>query len=72
MHIEMGDDGRYSATRIGTVTFQRESGKPFLLKYLMHVAMLLSVAMFATRHSEIGIQKQYDSTYTSVGPQVMQ
>ena len=23
MHIEMGDDGRYSATRIGTVTFQR-------------------------------------------------
>ena len=24
MHIEMGDDGRYSATRIGTVTFQRQ------------------------------------------------
>ena len=37
MHIEMGDDGRYSATRIGTITFERESGKPFLLKYVMHV-----------------------------------
>jgi hypothetical protein len=24
MHIEMGDDGRYSATGIGTITFQRE------------------------------------------------
>jgi hypothetical protein len=24
MHIEMGDDGRYNATGIGTITFQRE------------------------------------------------
>ena len=30
MHIEMGDDGRYSATGIGTTTFERESSKPFL------------------------------------------
>ena len=37
MHIEMGDDGWYSAIGIGTVTFQRKSGKPFLLKYVMHV-----------------------------------
>ena len=33
----MGDDGRYSATGIGTITFQRESGKPFQLKDVMHV-----------------------------------
>ena len=32
MHIEMGDDGRYSATNIGTITFQRASGKIFQLK----------------------------------------
>ena len=32
MHIEMGDDGRYSATGIGTITFEREFGNPFLLK----------------------------------------
>ena len=40
MHIEMGDDGRYSATHIGTATFQRQSSKPFLLKYVMHVPTL--------------------------------
>jgi hypothetical protein len=27
MHIEMGDDGRYIETGIGTITFHRESGK---------------------------------------------
>ena len=37
MHIEMGDDERYSATGIGTVTFQRKSGKPLFLKDVMHV-----------------------------------
>ena len=37
MHIEMGDDGRYNATGIGTITFERESGNPFLLKNVMHV-----------------------------------
>ena len=42
MHIEMGDDGWYSATRIGTITFKRQSSKPFQLKYVMHVdAMML-------------------------------
>ena len=40
MHIEMGDDGRYSTTEIGTITFQRESGKPLILKYVMHVPSL--------------------------------
>jgi hypothetical protein len=49
MHIEMGDYGRYSATGIGTITFQRESGKPFQLKNVMHVPglkkNLVSVAM---------------------------
>ena len=29
MHIEMGYDGWYSATGIGTITFQRQPGKPF-------------------------------------------
>ena len=49
MHIEMGDDGRYSATDIGTITFERELGKPIMLKYVMHVLglkkNLISVAM---------------------------
>jgi hypothetical protein len=49
MNIEMGDDGQYSETGIGTITFQRESGKPFQLKYVMHVPSLkknlVSIAM---------------------------
>ena len=45
----MGDDGRYSVTGIGTISFERESGKPFVLKEVMHVPglkkNLISVAM---------------------------
>ena len=53
MHIEMGEDGRYSATAIGTITFERDSGKPFQLKYVMHVPglkkNLVSIAMLEDR-----------------------
>jgi hypothetical protein len=57
MHIEMGDDGKYSATGIGTITFQRESGKPFQLKNVMHVPglkkNLVSVAMLEDRGYDV-------------------
>jgi hypothetical protein len=57
MHIEMGDDGRYSAIGIGTITFQRESGKPFQLKNVMHVLglkkNLVSVAMLEDRGYDV-------------------
>ena len=58
MHIEMGDDGRYSATGIGTITkFERESGKPFMLKYFMHVLglkkKLASVAMLEEKGHDV-------------------
>ena len=60
MHIEMGEDGRYSATNIGTTTFERESGKPFLLKDVMHVPglkkNLVSVAMLE--------DKGYDAVFS--------
>ena len=57
MHIEMGDDRQYSATRIGTITFQRDSGKPFQLKDVMHVPglkkNLVSVTMLEDRGYDI-------------------
>ena len=57
MHIEMGDDGWYSATSIGTITFERESGNPFLLKNVMHVPglkkNLVSVAMLEDRGYDV-------------------
>jgi hypothetical protein len=53
MHIDMGDDVKYSAIGIGTITFQRESCKPFQLKKFMHVPSLkknlVSVAMLEDR-----------------------
>jgi hypothetical protein len=57
MHIEMGDNGRYNATGIGTITFQRESGKPFQLKNVMHVPglkkNLVLVAMLEGRGYDV-------------------
>ena len=57
MHIELGDDGRYSVTVIGTITFQKESGKLFHLKYVMHVPglkkKLVSVAMLEDRGYDV-------------------
>ena len=57
VHIEMGDDGRYSATSIGTISFERESSKPFVLKEVMHVPglkkNLISVAMLEDKGYDV-------------------
>jgi hypothetical protein len=57
IHIDMGDDGRYSAIDIGTITFQRDLGKPFQLKYVMHVPglrkNLVSVAMLEDKGYDV-------------------
>ena len=57
LHIEMSDDKRYSTIRIGTVTFQRQLGKPFLLKYVMHVPSLkknlVSITMLEDRGYDV-------------------
>ena len=57
MHIEMGDDGRYGATGIGTISFQRESGKPFVLRDVIHVPglkkNLISVAMLEDKGYDV-------------------
>ena len=57
MHIEMGDDRQYNATRIGTITFYRQLGKPFQLKDVMHVPSLkknlVSVAMLEYRGYDV-------------------
>ena len=57
MHIKMGDDRRYSATGIGTTNFHRQLGKPFLLKYVIHVPglnkNLVSVAKLEGRGYDV-------------------
>ena len=37
MHIEMGDDGKYSVSGVGTVAFQREHGAPITLTNVKYV-----------------------------------
>ena len=57
IHIEMGDDVWYNATRIGTINFERELGKTFQLKDVMHVPglkkKLVSVAMLEDRGYDV-------------------
>jgi hypothetical protein len=57
MHTDMGGDRRYSATSIGNITFQSESGKPFQLKDVMHVPglkkNLVSVTMLEDRGYDV-------------------
>ena len=57
VHIEMGNDGRYSATGIGTISFERESGKPFILKEVKHVSRLnknlISVVMLEDKGYDV-------------------
>ena len=54
MHIEMSDDERYSATGIGTITFQRELGKPLQLKDVMHVPSLKKNLVIVTMFEDKG------------------
>ena len=62
MHIEMGDDGWYSATGIGAITSQSQLGKPFQLKCVMHVPCLkknlVSVTMFEDRGYDVFLLKE--------------
>ncbi len=46
MHIEMGEDERYSATGIGIVTFQREPISPLKLKDVMLILGLKKNLIF--------------------------
>ena len=54
VHIEMGDDGRYNATSIDTISFERESGKPFVLKEVMHVPGLKKNLIFVAMLEDKG------------------
>ena len=56
MHIEMGDDGWYNATEICTITFQRDSGKPFQLKDVIHVPGLKNFFDLVTMLEEKGYE----------------
>lgn len=55
MHIEMGDDGMYSATDICTINFHKESSSPLKLKDLMHVPGLKKYLVLVSLLEDHGI-----------------
>ena len=61
MHIEMGDDGKYNVTGVGTITFQREHVAPLTLKNVMHVPRLMknlvSISMLEDRGYDVIFSK---------------
>eukprot|EP00253_Pinus_taeda_P020075 PITA_20075 len=61
MHIEMGDDGKYSVTGLGTITFTREYGAPLTLKNVMYVPRLnknmVSISMLEDRGYDVIFSK---------------
>jgi len=64
MHIKMGGYGRYHATGIIIVTFQRESGSPLTLRDVMYVPglnkSLVYVSMLEDRGYDVIFSKGKD------------
>eukprot|EP00253_Pinus_taeda_P001491 PITA_01491 len=54
MHIKMGDDEKYSATGLGTITFQREHGAPLTLNNVMYVPRLKKNLIFVVMLEDRG------------------
>ena len=61
MHIEMGDDGKYSVSGEGMVMFQREHGAPLTLTYEKYVhglkKNLVSIAMLEDKGYDVVFSK---------------
>jgi len=61
MHIEMGDDGRYSVIGLGIITFRREHEAPLTLNNVIYVPGmkndLVSIAMLEDRGYDVIFSK---------------
>eukprot|EP00253_Pinus_taeda_P008934 PITA_08934 len=61
MHLEMGDDGKYSVTGVCTITFHRKHAAPLTLKNVMHVPgltkNLVSIAMLEDKGYDVIFSK---------------
>eukprot|EP00253_Pinus_taeda_P029002 PITA_29002 len=61
MHIEMGDDGRYSVLGVGTVAFEREHGCPLTLIDVIYVPglkkNLVSITMLEEKGYDVVFSK---------------
>ena len=54
IHVELGDDARYQAQGVGTVSFERESGKPLSFADVLYVPRLTKNLIYVSTLEEKG------------------
>ena len=59
IHVELGDDAQYQAQGIGTVSFQRESGKPLNFANVLYVPGLTKNLISVSTLEDKGYQMKF-------------
>ena len=59
IHVELGDDARYQAQGVGTVSFERESGKPLSFVDVLYVPGLTKNLISVSTLEDKGYQVKF-------------
>ena len=59
IHVELGDDAQYQAQGVGTVSFQRQSGKPLSFVDVLYVPGLTKNLISVSTLEEKGYQVKF-------------
>ena len=59
IHVELGDDARYQAQRVGIVSFERESGKPLSFAAVLYALGLTNNLILVSTLEDKGYQVKF-------------
>ena len=59
IHVELGDDAWYQAQEVGTVSFERESGKPLIFPDVLYVPGLTKNLISVSTLEDKGYQVKF-------------
>ena len=59
IHVDLGDDARYQAQGVGTVSFERESGKPLSFVDVLYVPGLTKNLISISTLEDKGYQVKF-------------
>ena len=68
IHIELGDDARYQAHGVGTVSFERESGKPLTFPDVLYVPGLTKNLISISTLEDKGYQVKFHDHRVYIRP----
>ena len=68
IHVELGDDVRYQAQEVGTVSFQRESGKPLSFVDVLYVIGLIKNLISISTLEDKGYQVKFCDHSSIIDP----